>query len=45
MNILYVSSKKSWGGVVNWMAKTAMALEKRGHNVFIISHPNSRLTK
>jgi len=45
MNILYVSSKKSWGGVVNWMAKTATALEKRGHNVFIISHPNSRLTK
>jgi len=45
MNILYVSSKKSWGGVVNWMIKTATALEKRGHNVFIISHPNSRLTK
>lgn len=45
MNILYVSSKKSWGGVVNWMVKTATALEKRGHNVFIISHPNSRLTK
>ena len=45
MNILYVSSKKSWGGVVNWMAKTATALEKRGHGVFIISHPNSRLTK
>lgn len=45
MNILYISSKKSWGGVVNWMAKTATALEKRGHNVFIISHPNSRLTK
>ncbi len=45
MNILYVSSKKKWGGVVNWMAKTATALEKRGHNIFIISHPNSRLTK
>lgn len=44
MNILYISSKKKWGGVVNWMAKTAIALEKKGHNVFIISHPNSRLT-
>jgi glycosyltransferase involved in cell wall biosynthesis len=45
MNILYVSSKKSWGGVVNWMAKTAVGLEAKGHNIFIISHPNSRLTK
>ncbi|MCP5060910.1 MAG: glycosyltransferase [Ignavibacteriae bacterium] len=45
MNILYISSKKRWGGVVNWMAKTAVALEKRGHSIFIISHPNSKFTR
>lgn len=45
MNILYLSSKKRWGGVVSWMVKTAAGLQKKGHNVYIISHPNSRLKK
>ena len=45
MNILYISSKKRWGGVVSWMVKTAIGLEKKGHNVFILSHPNSKLNK
>ncbi len=45
MNILYISSKKSWGGVITWMQKTALALENRGHQVFIISHPQSEFTK
>ena len=45
MNILYVSDKKKWGGVVSWMEKTALGLQERGHNVWIFSHPNSQFTK
>jgi glycosyltransferase involved in cell wall biosynthesis len=44
MRILYVSSKKGWGGVVSWMERTALGLEARGHKVWIISHPLSRFT-
>ena len=44
MNILYVSSKKGWGGVVSWMHRTALGLESRGHKVWVVSHPDSRLT-
>jgi glycosyltransferase involved in cell wall biosynthesis len=44
MNILYLSSKKRWGGVVSWMQKSAIGLEKKGHNIFIISHPKSMFT-
>ena len=44
MNILYVSSKKRWGGVVSWMQRTALGLEKRGHSIWIISHPRSQFT-
>jgi len=42
MNILYISSKKRWGGVFSWMEKTAIALQERGHKVWILSHPASR---
>ncbi|MCK4359888.1 MAG: glycosyltransferase family 4 protein [Candidatus Cloacimonetes bacterium] len=45
MNILYISSKKRWGGVVSWMIKTASGLEKKGHKVWILSHPDSKLNK
>jgi len=44
MNILYISSKQGWGGVVSWMQRTAVGLEKKGHQVWIISHSDSRLT-
>jgi len=42
MNILYVSSKKRWGGVSSWMWRTALALEQRGHAVYILAHPDGR---
>lgn len=45
MNILYISAKKSWGGVITWMQITALGLEKRGHKVYILSHPKSAFTK
>jgi glycosyltransferase involved in cell wall biosynthesis len=45
MNILYISSKKRWGGVVSWMVKTARGLRAKGHKVFVLSHPDSKLNK
>lgn len=44
MNILYISNKKKWGGIVSWMQKTAIKLEERNHNVWIISHKDSEFT-
>jgi glycosyltransferase involved in cell wall biosynthesis len=45
MNILYVSAKRGWGGVVTWMYRTALGLEARGHRVWIVSHPVSPFTR
>ena len=45
MNILYISSKKRWGGVTGWMVRTAARLGERGHKVVILSHPNSKLNR
>lgn len=42
MNLLYISSKKRWGGVSSWMQKTALGLEGRGHKVWILAHPEGR---
>jgi glycosyltransferase involved in cell wall biosynthesis len=42
MNILYITSKKRWGGVSSWMQKTAVSLEERGHRVMIVAHPQGR---
>jgi len=42
MNILYISSKKRWGGVTSWMDITAKGLKNKGHSVWILSHPNSK---
>ncbi len=44
MNILYISAKKNWGGVVSWMVKTAQGLSKKGHNVMILSAKKSKFT-
>ena len=45
MNILYISSKKRWGGIVSWMQRTAVGLEERGHRVWIVTHPDCRFTR
>jgi len=45
MNILYISSKKNWGGICSWMQKTALALEGRGHHCFIVAHPDGMFVK
>ncbi len=44
MNILYLNSKKKWGGVVTLTVKTAQELQKRGHNVWIVSSSRSALS-
>jgi glycosyltransferase involved in cell wall biosynthesis len=43
MNILYISDKKKWGGIVSWMQKTAKGLQKKGHKVWILSNKKSKL--
>ena len=45
MRILYLSSKKNWGGVTNWMNRTAVGLDHRGHMVWVIAHPEGRFIK
>ncbi|HDP68734.1 MAG TPA: glycosyltransferase family 1 protein [Candidatus Marinimicrobia bacterium] len=45
MNILYISVKKSWRGVTSWVVKTALALNKRGHHLYLLSHPKSKINK
>jgi len=45
MNILFVSSKKKWGGVISLQVRTALELQKRGHRVHIISAQDSALTE
>ncbi len=42
LNLLYISSKKKWGGVSSWMEKTALGLRQRGHHIWIVAHPNGR---
>ena len=44
MNILYLNAKKNWGGISSWMQATALGLGKRGHRVWIISHPKALFT-
>jgi len=45
MNILYISAKKGWGGVITWIYRTAAGLGARGHRVWIVSHPASPFTR
>ncbi len=45
MRLLYISSKKNWGGVTNWMNQTALGLGNRGHEVHIIAHPAGRFVR
>jgi glycosyltransferase involved in cell wall biosynthesis len=45
MNLLYISSKKNWGGVTNWMSRTALGLEQKGHKVWILAHPAGRFVR
>jgi glycosyltransferase involved in cell wall biosynthesis len=45
MNLLYISSKKRWGGVSSWMQRTAVGLEDLGNRVWVLAHPNGRFAQ
>jgi glycosyltransferase involved in cell wall biosynthesis len=45
MNLLYISSKKRWGGVSSWMQRTAVGLEDLGNRVWVLAHPNGRFSQ
>jgi len=40
-NILFINTGIIWGGVEGWHFKTAKALKKRGHNIFILAKNNT----
>jgi glycosyltransferase involved in cell wall biosynthesis len=42
LRIVYITSKKRWGGVSSWMQRTALGLQDRGHQVWIVAHPRGR---
>jgi glycosyltransferase involved in cell wall biosynthesis len=44
MNILFVSAKKRWAGVLTWYVSISRKLESDGHNCFIVSAKNSAFT-
>ena len=45
MNVLSISCKKGWAGIVTWVHKCALGLEGRGHKVWLLSHPDSLFNK
>ena len=45
LNILYLSNKKRWGGILSWMEKTSEGLRQKQHQVWIFSHPKSIFTE
>lgn len=44
MNILFISSKKNWGGVVSWTARLAIGLQKN-HKTWVFSKEKSSFTR
>lgn len=44
-NILFINTGVIWGGVEGWHFKTAKALKKRGHNIFILAKNNTPFQK
>lgn len=46
-NIAFLNNSggNDWGGVENWIFKTAVALKNRGHEIFIIARRESKLYK
>lgn len=44
MNVLFVSAKKRWAGVLTWYVSIAGKLEADGHKCFIVSAKNSAFT-
>lgn len=45
MNILFVSAKKRWAGVLTWYVSISRKLEADGHKSYIVSAKNSDFTR
>lgn len=45
MNILILSSKKNWGGVVTWKVNIAKKMQERGHKQYLFSSKKSALSR
>jgi glycosyltransferase involved in cell wall biosynthesis len=45
MNILFISSKKNWGGVVSLSNRLALKLKEKGSKTWVISNKKSSFTK
>ncbi len=45
MNILILSSKKNWGGVVTWKVNIAKKMKERCHNQYLFSSKKSALSR
>jgi glycosyltransferase involved in cell wall biosynthesis len=45
MNVLSISCKKGWGGVVTFVYRCALGLAERGHRVWLLSHPDSTFNR
>ena len=45
MNVLFVSAKKRWAGVLTWYVSISRKLEADGHKCFIVSAKNSAFTE
>ena len=43
MNILFISSARTWGGGEVWLEQICVALNGRGHNVVVACRPQSKL--
>jgi len=42
-HLCFVNSMRTWGGAEVWMLETALALRNRGHNVSLVTNPDSEL--
>jgi glycosyltransferase involved in cell wall biosynthesis len=45
MNVLFLSSKKRWAGIITWNISLARKFKERGHKCLLVSAKNSALTK
>jgi len=45
MNILFLSAKKRWAGIITWNISLARKFKERDHNCLLVSAKNSALTK
>jgi glycosyltransferase involved in cell wall biosynthesis len=45
MNVCFINTNREWGGGEKWHARTASELAERGHEVTVVSYPNTSLSE